>query len=472
MKMSLFKMGAKLDKSELLFSRRDLLKIIVPIFLQQILGMTLGMFDTMMVSSAGDAAVSGISLVVTLDNVLMVFFTALVTGGTVIIAQRLGTAKTKDISEAAKQLLYAATAMAVLVMTMALIFRVPLLNALFGDAEADVLMHANDYFFFICLSFPFVAISEATAACFRSAGNSVIPLIISLSVNSINIWGNAIFIFLFDMGAKGAALSTLIARIVGTVVLLLLALQKKYPVHIENLFHYKPKVKVIKEILHIGVPSGIETMLFQFGRLLTQSLIATFATSVIAANSVALNLANFQYAVNSSFIVVMTPVIGRCIGAKRIDQAKHYSLRLVMADYAMLWLVIGATLIFINPLMKAYGISPDAVDLTVELVLYHSLVAAVIYPLGFLLPSTFRAASDVRFTLFVSMISMWVLRVALAYVLALDTVTVFKTISFQGFGMGIKGVWLAMFLDWILRSTLYCIRYLRGKWLKVKLLEN
>ena len=465
MKMSLFKMGAKLDKSELLFSRRDLLKIIVPIFLQQILGMTLGMFDTMMVSSAGDAAVSGISLVVTLDNVLMVFFTALVTGGTVIIAQRLGTAKTKDISEAAKQLLYAATAMAVLVMTMALIFRVPLLNALFGDAEADVLMHANDYFFFICLSFPFVAISEATAACFRSAGNSVIPLIISLSVNSINIWGNAIFIFLFDMGAKGAALSTLIARIVGTVVLLLLALQKKYPVHIENLFHYKPKVKVIKEILHIGVPSGIETMLFQFGRLLTQSLIATFATSVIAANSVALNLANFQYAVNSSFIVVMTPVIGRCIGAKRIDQAKHYSLRLVMADYAMLWLVIGATLIFINPLMKAYGISPDAVDLTVELVLYHSLVAAVIYPLGFLLPSTFRAASDVRFTLFVSMISMWVLRVALAYVLALDTVTVFKTISFQGFGMGIKGVWLAMFCDWIFRATWYIIRFIKGTWL-------
>lgn len=470
--MSLLKRGAGIDKSELLFSRRDLLKIIIPVFLQQILGMTLGMFDTMMVSSAGDAAVSGISLVVTLDNVLMVFFTALVTGGTVIIAQRLGTANTKEISEAAKQLLYAATAMSVAVMTLALIFRVPLLNTLFGSADAAVLKHANDYFFLICLSFPFVAISEATAACFRSAGNSVIPLIISLSVNSINIGGNAIFIFVFDMGAKGAALSTLIARIVGTVILLLLAVKKKYPVHIENLFHYKPRFKVIKEILHIGVPSGIETMLFQFGRLLTQSLIATFATSVIAANSVALNLANFQYAVNSSFIVVMTPVIGRCIGAKRTDQAKHYSLRLVMADYAMLWLVIGATLIFINPLMKAYGISADAVDLTVELVLYHSLVAAVIYPLGFLLPSTFRAASDVKFTLFVSMISMWVLRVALAYFLALDTVTIFKVINIPGLGLGIKGVWLAMFLDWILRSTLYFIRYLRGKWLKVKLLES
>ena len=470
--MSLFKGRSKINKSELLFSRRDLLKIIIPVFFQQVLGMMVGMFDTMMISSAGDAAVSGISLVVTLDNVLMVFFTALVTGGTVIIAQRLGTAKTKDISEAAKQLLYAATAMAAVVMTIALIFRVPLLNTLFGNAEADVLMHANDYFFIICLSFPFVAISEATAACFRSAGNSIIPLIISLSVNGINIGGNAIFIFVFDMGAKGAALSTLIARIVGTVILLLLVLNKKYPVHIENLFRYKPNFKVVKEILHIGVPSGIETMLFQFGRLLTQSLIATFATSVIAANSVALNLANFQYAVNSSFIVVMTPVIGRCIGAKRTDQAKHYSLRLVMADYAMLWLVIGATLIFINPLMNAYGISADAVELTVELVLYHSLVAAVIYPLGFLLPSTFRAASDVRFTLFVSMISMWVLRVALAYFLALDSVTIFKLITVPGLGLGIKGVWLAMFLDWILRSTLYLIRYLRGKWLKVKLLEN
>ncbi len=470
--MSLFKGGAKIDKSELLFSRRDLLKLIIPVFFQQVLNMTVGMINTMMVSSAGDAAVSGVSLVVTLDNVLVVFFTALVTGGAVIVAQRLGTANSKDISEAAKQLLYATTIMATVVMTLVLIFQRPLLNALFGDAEADVLMHANDYFFFICLSFPFLAVTEAAAACFRSSGNSIIPLITSLSINGIVIGCNAIFIMWLDMGAKGAALSTLIARIIGAAILLALVLNKKYPVHIENLFHYKPSLRVIKGILHIGVPNGIENTLFQFGRLLTQSLISTFATAVIAANSVALNLANFQYAVNTAFSVVVIPVVGRCIGAKRIDQAKYYSFGLMAAEYLMMWLVIGFTLIFINPLMKAYGISPDAVDMTVELVLYHSIVAAVIYPLGFLLPSTFRAASDVKFTLYVSMISMWCLRVALAYVLALDTVTIFKTISFPGLGMGIKGVWLAMFLDWILRSTLYCIRYLRGKWLKVKLLEN
>ena len=470
--MSLLKRGAGIDKSELLFSRRDLLKIIIPVFFQQVLAMTVGMINTMMVSSAGDAAVSGVSLVVTLDNVLIVFFTALVTGGAVIVAQRLGTSNTKDISEAAKQLMYATTIVATLVMVSVLVFRVPLLNALFGDADADVLMHANDYFFFICLSFPFLAISEAAGACFRSAGNSIIPLITSLAINGVVIGGNAIFIIWLDMGAKGAALSTLIARIAGAVILLLLVLNKRFPVHIENLFQYKPSLKVIKGIINIGVPNGIENTLFQFGRLLTQSLIATFATSVIAANSVALNLANFQYAVNTTFSVVMIPVIGRCIGAKRIEQAKYYSFRLMAAEYVTMWLVIGATLIFINPLMKAYGISPDAVDLTVELVLYHSLIAAVIYPLGFLLPSTFRAASDVKFTLFVSMISMWVLRVALAYVLALDSVTIFKLITIPGLGLGIKGVWLAMFLDWILRSTLYFIRYIRGRWLKSNLLKD
>ena len=470
--MSLFKGRSKIDKSELLFSRRDLLKIIIPVFFQQILAMTVGMINTMMVSNAGDAAVAGVSLVVTLDNVLIVFFTALVTGGSVIVAQRLGTSNTKDISEAAKQLMYATTIVATLVMATVLIFRVPLLNALFGDAEPEVLKHANDYFFLVCLSFPFLAISEAAGACFRSSGNSIIPLLTSLSINGILIGCNSIFIIWLDMGAQGAALSTLIARICGAAVLLILVLNKKYPVHIENLFHYKPSLKVIKGILQIGVPNGIENTLFQFGRLLTQSLISTFATAVIAANSMALNLANFQYAVNTAFSVVMIPVVGRCIGAKRIDQAKHYSFKLMMAEYGMMWLVIAFTLIFIRPLMSAYGVSEDAVELTIKLVLYHSIMAAAIYPLGFLLPTTFRAASDVKFTLFVSMISMWVLRVALAYFLALESVTLFNAITLPGLGMGIMGVWVAMFLDWILRSTLYLIRYLRGRWLKSKLLEN
>lgn len=470
--MSLFKGRSKIDKSELLFSRRDLLKIIIPVFFQQILAMTVGMINTMMVSNAGDAAVAGVSLVVTLDNVLIVFFTALVTGGSVIVAQRLGTSNTKDISEAAKQLMYATSIVATVVMATVLIFRVPLLNALFGDAEPEVLKHANDYFFLVCLSFPFLAISEAAGACFRSSGNSIIPLLTSLSINGILIGCNSIFIIWLDMGAQGAALSTLIARICGAAILLILVLNKKYPVHIENLFHYKPSLKVIKGILQIGVPNGIENTLFQFGRLLTQSLISTFATAVIAANSMALNLANFQYAVNTAFSVVMIPVVGRCIGAKRIDQAKHYSFKLMMAEYGMMWLVIAFTLIFIRPLMSAYGVSEDAVELTIKLVLYHSIMAAAIYPLGFLLPTTFRAASDVRFTLFVSMISMWVLRVALAYFLALESVTLFNAITLPGLGMGIMGVWVAMFLDWILRSTLYLIRYLRGRWLKSKLLEN
>ncbi len=470
--MTLFKKRETIDKSQLMFSRRDLLKLIIPVFFQQVLNMTVGMINTMMVSNAGDAAVSGVSLVVTLDNVLIVFFTALVTGGAVIVAQRLGTSNTGDISEAAKQLLYATTIMATLVTTVVLIFRQPLLNGLFGNAEADVLMHANDYFFLVALSFPFLAISEAAGACFRSSGNSIIPLVTSLIINGVVIGGNGIFILWLDMGAQGAALSTLIARIVGAAILLLLVLNKKYPVHIERLFHYKPSLRVIKGILNIGVPNGIENTLFQLGRLLTQALIATFATSVIAANSVALNLANFQYAVNTAFSVVIIPVVGRCIGAKRIDQAKYYSKLLMAAEYVMLWLVIGVTLIFIRPLMSAYGISADAVDLTIKLVLYHSILAAIIYPLGFLLPSTFRAASDVKFTLYVSMISMWCLRVALAYFLALDSVTIFKVITLPGLGWGIMGVWIAMFLDWILRSTLYLIRYIRGRWLKSKLLED
>ena len=201
---------------------------------------------------------------------------------------------------------------------------------------------------------------------------------------------------------------------------------------------------------------------------MTQSLISILGTTVIAANSVALNIANFQYCVNTAFAAVMIPVVGRCIGARKIDQAKYYSRKLLFMCYAGLWLVIGVTLIFIGPLISFYSLSEEASWLTAKLVIFHSIVAALIYPLGFLLPTTFRAASDVRFTLVISMVSMWGLRVASAYVLALDTVSVFNLFTVPGLGLGVAGVWIGMMLDWIFRSVIYTVRYVSGRWLRVK----
>ena len=397
---------------------------------------------------------------------LVIFFTALVGGGSVVVAQALGSKKTESVNEAAKQLLYIVTAMATILTVIVLIFRRPLLSLLFGEAEADVMKAASEYFLYIAISFPILAINESIFACFRSSGNTLVSLIVSLIINVANIGCNALLIMGLDMGAAGAAIATTLARLVGMIILLIMIHQKKHPVHLEHLLHYRPNFSIIKNILHIGVPHGIENCMFQFGRLLTQTLISTMGTAVIAANAVALSICNFQYLTGSACSTTMITIVGQCIGAKQERQAKYYSRVILAFNYALLWIVILFTLIFLNPLVSTYGLSETSGLLSKQLIIYHSIFAAAIWPIGFMLPSAFRAASDVRFPMIVSMFSMWAFRVASGYVLALETVSVFGLFSFPRLGLGIIGVWIAMTIDWVFRVSLYLYRYLSNKWLK------
>lgn len=465
--MTLFKKKESIDKSELLFSGKALVKMMIPLMLQQMLNMTVGVVNSIMVSQAGDAAVSAVSLVGTMDGVLILFFTALVTGGSVVISQAIGKGDQKGISDAMKQLLYSATGMAILLTIVVLAFRSSLLNMLFGSVEADVMWNAHRYFVPIALSFPLLAISESAHAGFRAEGKTFISLMVSLGSNILNVIGNLIFVIGLDMGSLGAALSTVCMRAIAVVVLLILMHDKRRVVHVERLLHYKPDFKAIRKILHIGVPYGIEQTLFQFGRLLTTTLIAMLPTAMIAAQSVALNLANYQYAVNTAFCCAAIPIVGRCIGAGHEDQAKYYSKLLMKLEYVMMWVVILVTVLFLRPLLSTYDVSATAKDVAYWLILSHSACVALIYPFGFFLPAAFRAASDVRFCMVVSIASMWLVRIAFAYVLALETVSVMGLFSFSGFGMGIWGVWVAMMLDWVVRAILYAIRFFTGKWLRV-----
>ena len=445
-----------------------LVKLMIPLIIQQMLNMTVGVVNSIMVSHAGDAAVSGVSLVNTLDGMLIIFFTALVTGGSVVISQTIGKGDAKHISETAKQLMYAAFAAACVLTAAVIAFRGPLLNLLFGDVEADVMSSARSYFFPVALTFPVLAITESIHACFRAEGKPSTSLIVSLIINILNIIGNYIFVICFELGALGSALSTVCGRVIGLIILMVIIHDKRRKVHVEHIFRYRPDFKMIKSILHIGVPNGIENTLFQFGRLLTQTLIAMLPTAVIAAHSVSLNIANYQYAVNTAFCCAVIPVVGRCIGAKEEGQAKYYARLLLKLEYIMLGAVIAITLIFLNPLLATYDVSDAAKSTAFWLVITHSICAALIYPFGFLMPTTFRAASDVRFSMVVSILSMWGVRIAFAYVLALESISVFGLFSIPGFGWGIWGVWVAMMLDWLVRAILYFVRFFTDKWLRVR----
>ena len=318
----------------MLFSRKDLVRIIIPLMIEQLLAVTIGIIDSMMVASVGEAAVSGVSLVDTINILLINIFSALATGGAVISSQFLGRRDYDAACSAAKQLMYVVFSLAFILMSVALIFRSPLLHLIFGAIEADVMVSAKTYFLYSAISYPFLALYNSAAAIFRAMGNSKISMRASFLMNIINVIGNAILIYIFDLGVAGAAIATLFSRMVGAAIMLLLVHDKENPIFIEKLFHFRPNFKIIKSILGIGVPSGMENGMFQFGKLLTQSLIASFGTAAIAANAAASALANLQYISGTAVSLSMITIVGRCIGAEDVKQARYYTVRLLGVAYA------------------------------------------------------------------------------------------------------------------------------------------
>ena len=447
----------------MLFSRRKLFKIMIPLLAQQILAVTIGMADSMMVSSAGEAAVSGVSLVNSLDLLLIYAFSSLSAGGAVVISQALGK-KDRELSQAcAKQLVFVVTGVALALSIVVMIFRYPLLDLLFGDVEADVMQNAQGYFFYMLISFPFLGLYYAGAAIYQAMGNTVVSMTSSVLMNLINVGGNALFIFGFGMGAVGAAIATLISRVIGSVIMCVLIHNKHNELYVEKLYHYKPDIPINKNIMHIGIPNGVENSMFQFGKLLTQSLISSLGTAVIAANAVAHTMATFQY-MPGAIGTAMVTVVGRCVGAEEKEQAKKYAKKLTGYAYVTLWIIVGLTILLSDVVIGIYNLSGESSILAKQFILYHALFASVIWPIGFVLPSAFRAASDVRFTLYVSAFSMWLFRVAFGYVFTLESISIFG-LTFPGLGLGAMGVWVAMSVDWVFRTALFAWRFLSGKWL-------
>ena len=453
------------QENKSIFSNRQLLKIILPFVVQNILSVTIGMVDSVMVSSRGEDAFAGVSLVNSLDTLLVTVFTALATGASVVLAQAMGKKDRALACNAAKQALYATTTVAAVITATVVIFRVPLLNLLFGEAEESVMKNALSYFGIVALSFPLLAIESSVSSMLRAQGDSVTSLKVSIFMNCLNIVGNAILIYACNLGAMGAALATLISRLVGATVMIIIGRSQKRYIYLEKLLNYRPDKDIIKAILHVGVPNGIESSLFQFGRLMTSSLVSSLSTAAIAANAAALTLANFQYTAGGAIQNTMITVVGRCIGAEEKEQAKRYTRILLGIGYLLIILVCGVLCLFSSPLLAMFNLSAEGFASARALLFYHSAVSAVIWVIAFCLPSAFRAANDVNFTMVVSVASIWLFRVALAYFMAKESVSFFGLFSLKGANLGIMGVWIAMTVDWAVRTIFFAWRFLSGKWL-------
>lgn len=433
------------------FSNADLKKLIIPLIFEHILAITVGMADTMMIARAGEAAMSGVSLVNMLNDLMNQVLAALSTGGVIVTSYMLGAGKTEEACDSAKQLIVMASLVSLLLMMFIVILRRPALSLFFGNIEADVMKNALLYLMITAFSFPCMGLYNACAALFRAMGNTGITFRVSILVNLINVLGNAVCILGLHMGVAGVAIPTLIARGTGGILLFLSLRDRENLIYLtKERFHFN--LEVIKDILRIGIPSGLENGFFQLGKLMTVSFVSAFGTVQIAANGIANNLDSLGCLIGSPMILAMLTVAGRCAGAGDLRQIKHYVKKLLWMTYLASGILNAVILLSLDQLIGLYSVSAETARLSYSLVMIHNGMAIVLWPAAFVLPAALRACRDVRFVMVIISFSMWAFRVGLGYVLGVIL------------GLGAIGIWLAMLADWAFRAACFIIRYTREKW--------
>ncbi len=434
-----------------IFSKQALKKIIVPLIIEQALMLTIGMFDTLMVSFAGESAVSGVSLVDTINTLIIYLLTALATGGAIVAGQYLGSKNSDKSNVAGKQLLIASLFISIFFMTICVLFNKQLLS-IYGDIDDEVINNAKIYFYITAISFPFISIYSSVAALFRAMGNTRIAMLNSLIMNIINIIGNAIFIYCLHLGAFGVALSTLISRIIAALSIVIMIRNKKLPLSIRSYAFWNIDIQMIKSILRISIPASLENSVFQIGRIVLASLIATFGTTAIAANAVTGSLINVATIPGQALGLALTTVVAQCIGAKEFKQAEQYTSYLLKLSWIFMIALNAFTLLLLTPILKLYNLSESTLSLSFNIMILHIVGWVTVWPMSFTLPNAFRAAGDVKYPMVISAISMIVFRIGSSYLLAF------------GMGLGALSVWYGMLMDWTFRCICFFIRWKNGKW--------
>lgn len=436
-----------------LFSKKDLRKLIIPLILEQTLAITVGMADTMMISSAGEAAVSGVSLVDMFNNLIISVLAALATGGAVVTSQCIGAGRREEACRSARQLVFTEAAITIGISVLVLLFHRQILGLFFGQIEADVMQNAIIYLIISVFSFPFLAVYDSCAALYRSMGNAQITLKISLLMNVINVVGNAIGVYVLKLGVAGVAIPSLVSRGVAGVVLFTFLHNPDNLVFLTR-GKFKVDATIVKRILFIGIPSGIENGIFQLGRVLVVSIIAAFGTSQIAANGVANSLDSMGCIVGQAMSLAMITVIGRCVGAGEEGQVRYYTKKLLGETYFYTAVINSIILLLLPWILQIYGLGEETTRLSYILVMIHDGMAIFLWPASFVLPNMLRACNDVKYTMVVSIFSMITFRIGFSYLFGVHM------------GWMAVGVWAAMVIDWVFRVLCFVGRYLAGTWRK------
>ena len=443
-----------------LFTKRQIWSLLIPLMIEQVLNSLMGTADTMMVSNAGSAAISAVSLVDSINILLINVFAAMATGGTIICAQYLGRRDRDEAVETGRQLLLTVFVIATAVMLVCTLLRAPLLRLIFGRVEAEVMENAKVYLLITALSYPFIAMYNAGAALFRVDGNSRLPMLISVVCNLINIVGNAVLIFGLHMGVVGAALATLISRVLSAVAVMYFLRQPRQTIVIRDYFKIRPKFPRILNILAVGIPTGIENGMFQFGKLVIQSSVSTLGTTAIAAQA----MTNMLEQVNSDAPIGiglgMMTIVGQCMGAGRVEEARRNIKRLTLYGEVAVMALCALIALVVRPVTVVGGMEKEAADMAVWMTRIICVYKPLVWTLSFIPAYGMRAAGDVRFSMMTATCTMWLCRVVVAVVLI------------RVFHFGPIGVWIGMFADWTVRAVIFSLRFRSGRWAEKRVLRE
>ncbi len=440
------------EKSGMLYTGEDLKKLIIPLILEQLLTLLVGMADTVMIAGVGEAAVSGVSLVDTVNILIINIFVAFGTGGAVVAGHFLGQKEERTACRTAWQTALFAVAAATLITVIFLVFHQKLMNLMFGSVEEAVMKNARDYLVITALSFVPLALYNSCAAMLRAMNDSKTTMWISMIMNVINICGNALLIYGVRMGAAGAALSTTFSRLVAAGIIFAFMFRKDRPITYRGQITWRFDLGLIRRILYIGIPNSLENSMFQLGKILTMSMVSTYGTYSIAANAVSNTVAGFNVLPGSAINNALLAVVSVCVGAGALDQARYYTKRLMRTATVF---VAGMTVLILLSagwIVRFYNLSPEASLLAVKVLSYHGIMAVLFWIPSFSLPCTLRAAGDVVWAMIIAVFSMWVFRLLLSYLLG----------TYLGFGL--MGVWIAMTVDWMFRALCYTLRFRGHKW--------
>lgn len=437
-----------------MYTKEQIRRLLIPLMFEQVLNALMGSVDTIMVTNIGSAAISAVSLVDSLNILIINVFAAMATGGAIVCAQYLGSEQKEKANQALEQLIFTVALISLIITIPCILFRRPLLTLIFGSVEKSVMNNSLSYLFITALSYPFIALYNAGAASFRTSQNSRLPMSIAFGSNILNIIGNVFFIFTLNLGVAGAALSTLLSRIISAAIILVLLKQPKQDLYIHSYLQIHPEFTTIKRILKIGIPTGIENGMFQFGKLVIQSTVSTMGTTAIAAQAMVAMLESFACQASIGVGLGMMTVVGKCVGAKKYEQAKHYTVSLTKFAWVVCFICCAIIVLPIKQITTLAGMEPESAKLAIWLTRIVFAYKMIFWTTSFLPSYGLRAAGDVKFSMITSTVSMWVCRVV---------VTIFLVHQFH---MGPLAVWIGMGADWTIRSFIFLARFKSNKWLE------